>query len=291
MELRHLRYFVTLAELLHFGRAAARLKIAQPSLSHQIRQLESDLQTTLLRRTKRRVELTEAGDVFLKEAREILARADRAAMIARRAGHGETGVLRVAAAFWMDPTPIAAAIKTFSARHPAIRVELKTLAAPPQIEALLGSRLDVGLVRPPAREDPLEAETLIKEPFIVALPARHRLAGARQVELSSLADEPFVFVPRDCVPRFYDLVLDVCRAAGFVPHAPHDADHPSLVLAFVAAGIGISLVPNSCRKHAHPGASCFATSALRRLWSRPQSHGGATPLPWSRSLSLQPSPP
>src|SRR5712691_6399168 len=141
MELRHLRYFVAVAEVLHFGRAAARLQIAQPSLSHQIRQLEAELQTTLLHRTKRRVQLTEAGRVFLQEAREILAHADRAVVHARRSSRGEVGTLRVGFAYWMDPTNIIAAVGSFNRRNPAIQVELCTISAPLQVVALRDERL------------------------------------------------------------------------------------------------------------------------------------------------------
>lgn len=251
MELRHLRYFVAVCESLHFGRAAARLQIAQPSLSHQIRQLETELQTMLLRRTKRRVELTEAGRVFLKEAREIVARADHAAVIVRRASRGEVGTLRVAAAYWIDPTKILEAVRSFNAENAAIQVELQTMSVPLQVVALRDERLDVGFVRPPVNEPSIMSEMLLQEPFMVALPADHRLARSSRIPLSSLAGESFVFIRRDAVPIFYDLVLKVCRDAGFVPHAPHEADYPQMVLGLVAAGMGISLVPASVR-HARP---------------------------------------
>ena len=248
VELRHLRYFVAVCESLHFGRAAARLQIAQPSLSHQIRQLETQLQALLLLRTKRRVELTEAGRLFLQEAREILARADHAAVIARRASRGEVGTLRVAAANWIDPVRVLEAVRSFNAENAAIQVELQTMSISLQVVALRDERLDVGFVRPPIDEPSLMSEMLLREPFVVALSADHRLAGTNRIALSSLADEPFVFIRRDTVPIFYDLVLKMCRDAGFVPNVPHEADHPQMVLGLVAAGMGISLVPASARQ-------------------------------------------
>lgn len=243
MELRHLRYFTAVAEALHFGQAAAQLGIAQPSLSLQIRQLETELQTLLLRRTKRRVQLTEAGRAFLDEARQMLAHADRAAVMARRIGQGEIGTLRIAAAHWIDPAKIFETMKVFTAGNPAIQVDLRTMSVPQQIVAFRDERLDVGFVRPPVDEPSLTSEMLMREPFLVALPAGHRLAGSGRVALSSLAGESFLCVRRDDVPIFYDLVLRVCREAGFIPHAPHEADHPEAVLGLVAAGMGISLVP------------------------------------------------
>jgi DNA-binding transcriptional LysR family regulator len=245
MELRHLRYFVAVSESLHFGQAAAKLQIAQPSLSHQIRQLEIELQTTLLRRTKRRVELTEAGRTFLEEARDILARADRAAVNARRASRGEIAPLRVGVAHWIDPARILASVRSFNAHNPTIQVDLQTMSVPAQLAALREERLDVGFVRPPIGESSLASEMLVREPFVIALPATHRFAGSKRIPLSSLANESFVFIRRDALPVFYDLVLQVCRQAAFVPHAPHEADHPQMVLGLVAAGMGISLVPAS----------------------------------------------
>jgi DNA-binding transcriptional LysR family regulator len=248
MELRHLRYFAAVAELLHFGRAAAHLQIAQPSLSHQILQLERELQATLLRRTTRRVQLTEPGRLFLQEAREILAHADRAAVVVRRASRGEVGTLRVAFAHWMDPTTIIASVKSFSGRHPAIQFDLQTMCVPLQVAALRDERLDVGFIRPPLGEPPLTSERVTAEPFVVALPASHRHAARGRLRLAALADEAFILVARGVVPIFYDLVLKVCRDVGFVPHVGHQVDDPLMVLGLVAAGVGVSLVPASARR-------------------------------------------
>lgn len=248
LELRHLRYFVVLAETLHFGHAAAKLRIAQPSLTHQIQQLEAELQTPLLRRTKRRVELTEAGRKFLDEAREILARTDRAALIARRTGHGEVGRLRVAIGYCMDHLHVSKAVSLFNGRHRGIRIELQTMAVQQQLDFLREDRLDVAFVRPPITEPSVTGETVIRESLVVALPRNHRLAGKRELALSTLAHEPFILPPQSVVPVFHDLVLRACREAGFVPNAPHEADQLQLVLGMVAAGTGVALVPDSVRK-------------------------------------------
>jgi DNA-binding transcriptional LysR family regulator len=239
---------VSVAETLHFGQAAVKLGIAQPSLSHQIRQLEAELQTTLLRRTKRRVELTEAGRLFLEESREIIARSDRAALIARRVGRSDMPRLRVAVGYCMDHWNVAACVGDFNTVHDEIHVELRTLSVPAQLVALSEGRLDIGFVRPPIADPGLASEVLVKEPLVVALPPKHPLTRRRTISLRSLANEPFVFVIRDAVPVFHDTVLRICRQAGFVPHAPHEGDHLQMLLAMVAAGSGLSLVPDGARR-------------------------------------------
>ena len=149
MDLRHLRYFVAVAEELHFGRAAARLHIAQPALSQQIRRLEEELQASLLRRTKRHVELTEAGRIFVQEARATLAQAERAVRLAQRATRGEIGRLGVGLCTWIDTTYIPKAIRTFGERHPEVELELHSLASPEQLSALRDGRINVGFARSP----------------------------------------------------------------------------------------------------------------------------------------------
>ena len=248
MELRHLRYFVAVAESLHFGRAAIRLQIAQPSLSHQIRQLETELQTALLQRTKRRVRLTEAGRRFLEEAREVLAHADRAAMIARTASLGWSEPLRVGFAIWTDLTKVFRVIKRLNELDPTIRVDLRSMSVPLQIAALKDGFIDLGIMRALSPEPLLNSEMLVAEPFVVALPKDHRLARKKRIVLSALAKESFITAPREALPHFYDLTLKLCRDAGFVPRVRDEVDYPSVVLGLVATGIGISLVPASVRK-------------------------------------------
>lgn len=242
MELRHLRYFVAVAESLHFGDAAAKLRIAQPSLSQQIQQLETELQADLLHRTKRRVELTEAGKLFLDEARDILARTDRAAMIARRVGNtGER--LRVAVGYCMNQLAVVKAVSVFNRRRPNIRVELQTMPVTAQAAALRDNRLDIAFVRYPITDSGMNSELLSSEPLIAALPHRHRLAGRPTISLSALAGEEFVVTSRERVPVYHDFVLRACRDAGFIPNANHETDHVYLLLGFVAAGTGVALVP------------------------------------------------
>jgi DNA-binding transcriptional LysR family regulator len=220
----------------------AKLRIAQPSLTYQIQRLEKELQTTLLHRTKRRVELTGAGRKFLEDARDLLARADSAALTARRTGVGDAGRIRVAVGYCMDHVDVSKAVGVFNQRHESIRVELQTMAVPLQFAALRDDRLDVGFVRPPVTDAAVKYEVLSREPMIVAMRANHPLASKATISLSSLANEAFVLPPQVIVPVYHDVVLKACRETGFVPNAPHEADHLHLALGMVA------LVPASVRR-------------------------------------------
>ena len=248
MELRHLRYFCAVAETLHFGKAAARLGIAQPSLSHQIRQLEAELQTTLLRRTRRRVELTEAGRTFFDAARDIVARADRAAVAARRAGDHDVKRLRVGIGYCMDHCLVADAVGVFNARHSDVPVDVTTLAASSLLTELRNGSIDVAFVRPPVADQALSSEVVLREPLMAALPPRHRLARRARLPLAALAAEPFILPPREAVPVFHEVILATCRRAGFVPDAPLYADHLQTMLALVATKAGVTLVPEGVRR-------------------------------------------
>jgi DNA-binding transcriptional LysR family regulator len=248
MELRHLRYFVALGDLLHFGRAARRLQIAQPSLSQQISQLEGDLGAKLLDRNRRKVELTEAGRAFLAEARQILARTDHAALVARRATGRDLGRLRVAFGHCMDPRILVGAVGAFRRRYPTVPVTVRTVSVPEQFAALRDGTLEVGFIRPPVTDGALQSADLASEPLVAALPAAHQALSMQRVHLAALAKETFLLVPRDAAPVYHDLVLRTCGEAGFVPDAPCEADDLQALLSLVATGVGVALVPASARE-------------------------------------------
>jgi DNA-binding transcriptional LysR family regulator len=273
VELRHLRYFVAVCETLHFGEAARKLRIAQPSLSLQIQQLEAEVRATLLRRTRRRVELTEAGQLFLEEARDILARADRAALIARRAGIGDGGRLRVGVGYCMDQRALVRAAASFHDLHPRVRIELQTMAVPAQISALQDQRLDVGFLRSTVNEG-LSSDVVVTEPLVVALPRGHRFAGSRAIVLSRLCDDDFVVTSREFVPVYHDIVLRACREAGFVPHALHEPDQLQMLLLFVSMGCGVALVPAFAQR--------LRTPRVRFAALRPTSPMLETVVAWRR---------
>lgn len=244
MELRHLRYFVAVAEELHFGRAAARLGIAQPPLSQQIRQLERELGVELLVRA-RRIALTEPGRVLLAEARAILARVAAAALAVERAGRGETGTLAVGVVASATYGVVPRIFRTFRARHPDVALTLAVMSSGDQAAALRAGRIQLGIARPPFGDETLRAETLVEEPVVVALPGGHPLASRRALRLGALADEPFVLFPRDRRPGWSDFVEGLCRAAGFAPRIGEEATELATAMALVAAGVGVTLVPAS----------------------------------------------
>src|SRR5579884_3637279 len=200
MELRHLRYFLAVAESLHFGRAAERLRIAQPSLSHQIRQLESELQTKLFERSKKRVTLTASGELFLEESRLILEHADRAALTARTGKRRETGQVRVGFDYWIDLSKLCEAVRRFDQAYPTVHVQLFSMSSAHQIAALHETRIDVGLVRPPVTDPRLFSEDLLAESFVLALARTHRFAAHKRIALASLRDEPFIMAERESLP-------------------------------------------------------------------------------------------
>lgn len=244
MELRHLRYFVAVAEELHFGRAAARLGIAQPPLSQQIRQLEAELGVALLVRT-RRVALTEPGRVFLGEARAILQRVASAAVAAGRAARGETGTLAVGVVASATYGVVPRIFRTYRARHPDVALTLAVMSSGEQVAELRAGRIQLGIARPPFGDETLRAEALVDEPVVVALPGGHPLAARRALRLSALAAEPFVVFPRDRRPGWSDFVLGLCRAAGFEPRIADAATELATAMTLVAAGVGVTLVPAS----------------------------------------------
>jgi DNA-binding transcriptional LysR family regulator len=248
MELRHLRYFVTLAEELHFGRAARRLHLSQPPLSMQIKALEQELGTTLLLRTQRRVELTAAGAAFLKEARDILARVATAAEAARRAARGETGELEVGFVSIADYNILPPALREFRQRSPGIRLTLREATTDVQLRELVEERMDVGFLLTPIAEERLQVLPLLRERLVAALPERHpATAGSGPVSLKRLAESPFILFPRHMAPRLHDTITGFCSAAGFAPRVEQEAVQMQTIVSLVSAGLGIALIPESLR--------------------------------------------
>lgn len=278
MELRHLRYFATVAEHLHFGRAAQELGIAQPSLSHQILQLESELQTKLFERNKKRVRLTESGVLFLEETHQILEHVDRAALLARTGRGRGTERIRVGFGYWTDLTKLCKAVKRFDESHPNATVELHSMSVPQQIAALREGRIDVGFVRPPVSDPELESEFLLSEPLVVAVPKSHRLASQKRVPLSALKEENIITASRETLPFFYDVTLKLFHDAGFVPKVHHEVGYPTMVLGLVGTGVGVSLVPTSIRNLQSAGVVFVPLQQSSRILE--------TVLAWRRSAVL-----
>lgn len=243
VELRHLRYVVTVADTLHFGQAAERLHLSQPPLSQQIRQLETELGVALFHRTKRHVELTDAGRMFVEEARVILAQAAHASNLALRVNQGEVGQLSIGAAGPADAPIFVEILRAFARRHPQIRVVVRNMGSAEQARALSEGRLHVGFVALPIDEPDLATETILRRPIVIALPRNHPLAARARVPLQALANEPHIMFARRMGPRLYDAVLAACREAGFTMHIAHEVDNLFTACALVAAGLGVCFVP------------------------------------------------
>jgi len=252
MDLRRIRYFVVLAETLHFGRAAASLNITQPPLTQQIRVLEEELGARLFERSNRRVELTPAGNALLPEARALLAQAERTSTVAARAQRGEIGELRVgllgSAAFTVV---IPRLILTYRQRFPGVRLRIEELTTQEQLAALLEQRLDVAIVRSvlaPELPPTLRSKRLLQDSLVVALPATHRLSeAATPMSISALEHEPFVMYPRESGTGVYDQIITLCRQAGFAPTVAQEAHAMATIIGLVAAGLGIAVVPEALR--------------------------------------------
>jgi DNA-binding transcriptional LysR family regulator len=248
MELRHLRYFVAVAEELHFGRAARRLNVSQPPLSVQIRTLEREIGTPLLVRTQRRVELTEAGRVLLEEARRLLGQAEAAVTHVRRAAEGTVGRLAIGFVSTVDYSMLPPLVRRFRHKHPGIGLKLLELTGDRQQALLQSGELDLGLSILPSPAPALTRRPVFREPLIAAVPASHALAGRRRASLRSLAAEPFIQFPRELAPGLYDLAIAACQKAGFTPHLAQEAIQMQTILGLVAAGLGVALVPHCMSK-------------------------------------------
>ncbi|MDR3709902.1 MAG: LysR family transcriptional regulator [Capsulimonadaceae bacterium] len=253
MELRHLRYFVAVAEELHFGRAAARLHLAQPPLTRQIQQLEMELKAELFQRTKRRVALTEAGRVLLVEARALLEQADGAIVAVRRAALGETGWLGIGfvgtAAYEILPD----ILRAYRQSYPDVELVLREMNTAAQLEAIHERRIHVGLVRPSLRDTALAHETIQQEPLVIVLWEGHPLAKRAELSIADLREQKFVLYPRTPHPNFSDQTINLCISAGFVPDVVQEAQEIQTAISLVSAGMGVTLAPGSIQRLGWPG--------------------------------------
>jgi len=258
MELRHLRYFVAVAEELNFGRAARRLHIAQPPLSRQIRDLEREVGTPLFERGSRGVELTHAGRAFLPEVRLTLAQAERAQRTAQRAARGETGRLRVGFVEAATHSGILPDVLSFFRMHlPSIGLSLLEMDSAQQAEALREGRIDLGVAAgaPIDGDRFLHAEPVYSEPLVLAVPAGHALDGRKRFALADLADESFVLIPRYSGQALHDDIIARCRDAGFSPHVAQEAAGWYTMVSLVSAGVGVAFVPASLARVQRDGVA------------------------------------
>jgi DNA-binding transcriptional LysR family regulator len=255
MELRHLRYFVAVAEESHFGRAARKLFISQPPLSRQIRDLEEELGLELLERSRHQVRLTDAGREFLDGARQTLAQAERAVGRAKQAALGRTGFLSIGYIPTGDLGVIPKVLRPFRKQHPHVQLELRSLPITPQVDELRRERIHVGFLRVPVHAPDLKIERIYTESLILAIQEKHPLARQRELRLSSLSSEPFLMFPRRLAPNYHDELIGFFRSAGFSPTIEHEVESLQTQLALVSAGLGLALLPSSVREIRRSGVA------------------------------------
>jgi len=246
MELRHLRYFIAVAEELNFTRAATRLHIGQPPLSMQIRDLEEEIGVRLFERGPRRVALSTAGERFLLHARRILDGVEEAVAEARRAARGELGELRVGFTSSLPFTDLLPdALNAYRRRFPQVRLQLREMFTPEQFQALVRGELDVGFVRLQAGTPPagIVLREVARNPLRLVVNAAHRLAGAAQVRLAELAGEDFISFPADVGTDLPGVLRALCRQAGFEPRIVQTAREATTQIGLVAAGLGVAVLP------------------------------------------------
>lgn len=257
MELRYLLYFVTVAEQQSFTRAAEKLRIAQPAISQQIRTLEEELEVKLLLRTKRSVRLTAVGQIFLREAKDILNRVEQSRTRARLAAQGATGTLSIGCFGWTASLFLPELIYAYRTRYPAVRITLDEQLPREQLDALEAGRIDVGFTRslPKTKVSRFLQERVYRDRVVAALPARHALAGLREISLEQLADEDWVFLTRRSSPEVVDEFTLLCANAGFSPRIINEATRVQTVFTMIAAGIGVSVTPSYIRRFNPPGVT------------------------------------
>ncbi len=255
VKLHQLRYFVAVADELHFRRAAERLHMSQPPLSEAIRELEAVVGTALFVRSRRRVALTPAGEALSRDARALLAGLDQALDTAARIGAGQSGQLRLSfvgsALYGIVPD----LVRTFSVERPDIVLRLQERSTTDQIAALVAGELDVGFVRSPAVTDELSVETILREATIAALPAGHPLSLLKRVPIARLAGLPFILFPRAQAPELHDAITMAVARGGRAARIVQEVPEMGTIVGLVASGMGVSLVPASVQALARAGVA------------------------------------
>lgn len=248
IELRHLRYFIAVAEELHFGRAAERLRISQPPLSQQIQILEEQIGARLLARNNRNVSLTQAGELFLKEAYQILAQVNSAAEKAGRLHRGELGELTIG---FTSSAPFISVVsknlRIFRQLHPSVHIKMQEVNTKQQIEPLLDGRLDLGVMRNTRLPDALQHRLLLREPLVAVVHEEHPLAAVPlgTLKFHMLAQEPFVFFAREVGTALYDEILNLLARSGITPYITQEVGEAMTIVGLVSSGLGVSILPAS----------------------------------------------
>jgi DNA-binding transcriptional LysR family regulator len=264
VELRHLRYFLAVADELHFGRAAERVRVAQPAVSQQIQRLEQAIGTRLFERNRREVRLTPAGETLRAYAQRAVDDVELGVRAAQRAAAGEIGHLTIGFLETAASTIVPQAVRRFQAAHPDVELTLRELGVGAQIDGLESGRLDVGFLRPPIGSAGLVFEKLVDEELVAAVPSGHPLAGRESVVARTIAGEPLVMLAREVVPSLYDQVLALNQEAEGAGNIAQEATSIQAVLGLVAAGLGLAVLPASVRSLSRAGVDFVAIRSRHR---------------------------
>ncbi|ATM95856.1 LysR family transcriptional regulator [Yersinia frederiksenii] len=280
IELRHLRYFIAVAEELHFGRAAERLRISQPPLSQQIQILEQQIGARLLARNNRNVSLTQAGTLFLKESYQILAQVNSASEKAARLHRGESGELTIG---FTSSAPFISAVsknlRAFRQLHPQVHIKMQEVNTKQQIEPLLDGRLDLGVMRNTRLPDALQYRLLLREPLVAVVHEEHPLAALPSIKYSSLAEQPFVFFAREVGTALYDEILTLLARAGITPYITQEVGEAMTIVGLVSSGLGVSILPASFTRVKVDGVKYLPlaeASATTEVWLVNHKHRPVT---------------
>jgi DNA-binding transcriptional LysR family regulator len=257
IEFSQLRTFIVLGEELHFGRAAERLRVAQPALSQQIRRLETNIGFRLFDRTSRRVTLTASGVAFLEYARGMLNDLDRALISGREIANGNVGTVRVGYIATAMLTLLPRLIRDFRARQPKVRIELWEMSSAPQIDALLKGQLDVAIQTGSRKEHDIVCFEASREPLVAVLPTGGTRRLGSTISPKILAGKPLIMFPRFQAPALYDEVISICRKSGFEPPLGQEAQSWHMIAQLVASGIGVAIGPQSIEHYRVPGVRCI----------------------------------
>ena len=257
IELRHLRYFVAVAEELHFGRAAERLHLAQPPLSQQIRKLEEMLGYPLFTRTSRNVRLTSAGEVLLERARRTLRGIREDLDEVRSVARGEIGFLKVGFVSSIVLTALPAMLGTYRRQHAQVHLQLQEFYTSGVMAALSRGTLDTGFLRDGGPAPGLVVETLFQEPYVAVVPSDHALARRSEISVAFLRDEPFVFFSPSAGSRAYEKAMSLCEEHGFRPEIVQEASQWLTVLRLVGVGMGVTIAPACVKRIAGPDVACL----------------------------------
>lgn len=297
MEFRHLRYFLVLAEELHFGRAARRLAMSQPPLSLNIQQLEASVGARLFTRSSKHVALTAAGLAFVPAARALIDQAAQAASHARDVGQGMAGSLTIGFAGTMLYSGLPAILARFQVQHPLLRVMLREISSSEQLIELAHDRLDLGFVHTTRVPAELSQVLVASQAFVACLPTGHALARKRSMSLGLLAGEPFAMVSRAASPDYHDRILQTCLDAGFYPEIRYELQHWLSVVSLVSQGMGVALVPQALRQSAMAGVAFVPLEVVTTpyethcLWKTAREHEALASFVGAvRSFAMRPAP-